>query len=138
MAQIYRNLGPGDHSMGEVVLTFDADGIAESEDPAVLEIVAQWPAIFALVEDMQDVTVGEEPPPVAPEGEEAVGGVLPASEGEDGSPASETASSAYTEDELEGLTVAELRELATTAAIPRAYSLNKAELVAALMAAREN
>lgn len=44
---------------------------------------------------------------------------------------------APTEKDLEGLTVAELRERATQAGIARVSSLNKAELIDALLAAPE-
>lgn len=104
MATIYRTIGPGEHSLAGTLLLFDADGLATSDDPDVLALVSQFPDVFTLMEEVQ---APDDPPPGTED--------------------------PMTEEALEKLTVAELRALATKAEIPRVSSLNKAELIDALL-----
>ena len=119
MPQILRHSGPGAHSLAGTVLVFDAQGVATSDDPAVIALARQFPEAFTVLKEDKDTE--DVPAQAAPATEDAPAEAVPP----------------WTPAALEGLTVAELRELASTAGIPRVSSLHKADLVAALCAAQE-
>src|SRR4029077_7515523 len=66
MARVRRHMPPDhraisrEHSLGETVGTFDAHGEAEIDDPAILELLAQFPDVFEVV--------GAAPEPAGPPG----------------------------------------------------------------------
>src|SRR4029077_15488569 len=66
MARVRRHMPPDhraisrEHSLGETVGTFDAQGEAEIDDPAILELLAQFPDVFEVV--------GAAPEPAGPPG----------------------------------------------------------------------
>jgi hypothetical protein len=133
--KISRVSGPGDHVLGGTTVTFDAEGVCITDNADVAANARQFPRYF-LVEDTSETP----PAPPAEEGEAEEPGASP-----DAVPPSETApeegaadqtAPGFTQEDLESLTVTELRELASAADISGASRMTKAELVTALLASQ--
>jgi len=101
----------GTHMIGETAVHFDADGLAEVDDPAVLEAMQQFPAAFSVVAPVE--AAREVPPSPAPAG-----------------------AGQWSAEDLDMLTVAELQDLAQAAGLMGTRSLRKPELIEAILAAQ--
>jgi len=114
LPEFHRDVGvAGPHMIGETVVDFDADGFATVDDPALLDLLRQWPESFFLVPP--------EGPPVPP----------PAVPREDAPP---PAATGFTAEELDLLTVAQLQDLAEAAGLQDVSRLRKRELIEAILA----
>jgi Rho termination factor, N-terminal domain len=146
--KVRRAAGPGVHYLGSTSLTFDDDGACVTDDAEAVAIARSFPRMF-LVEDTDETPPpkepstdeeGESPDPDAAEGTGAAvptaDPVLDPSASTGAASVDPGTSGAYTAAELEALTVTDLRDLASTAQIPGASRMTKAELVAALLAAQ--
>ena len=118
MPQIRRLLHPlhiaygqaGLHILGDATVEFDADGLAEVDDPATLAIMREWPETFSV----------ETPPPVAAEGNET-------------SEASETDLAVR---HLEGLPFRQLQDVAASLGVSNVFRRNKRDLIDAILTAQ--
>lgn len=116
MALIRRHVPEGvevsrEHSLGGTVYTFNDQDEAEIDDPAALEVCAAFPDTFEVV--------GAAPPAETPD--EAPGQAPAAAPG------------AFTEADLDPLTVADLQDIATGLNILGVRHMRKAELVEAIL-----
>jgi hypothetical protein len=94
------------HSLGGTVITFNAENEADIDDPAILELLAQFPDVFEVVGAVPEPTVPVPPPVTA---------------------------GAFTEADLDQLTVAELHDIAFGMNILGVRQMRKADLIEAIL-----
>lgn len=109
---------PGPHIFGDITVEFDEAGLAVVDDPAVLEIMQDFPGTFHVVEE------GEEPPPA----------LLP--EAESRTTLTPPPEPVYTSADLEAMTVWNLQEVATRLSVSGVRSMRKQDLVEAILEAQ--
>ena len=104
----YGQAGP--HILGDATVEFDADGLADVDDPATLALMREWPETFSV----------ETPPPVASAGSET----------------SEASEAVLAVRHLEGLPFRQLQDLAASLGVPNVFRTNRGNLIDAILAAQ--